>query len=117
MSNTTRERLLKQNAKLIRTQRISIPVEGEDPIVVEVRSPTMGQTSSFAAVSEEPGARLRSLVKMVIATTYDPESGNPIFTEADEDLLLKAPASGGWMSDLLTALGGLTDEAKATAKN
>ena len=117
MSNTTRERLLKQNAKLIRTQRVSIPIEGEAPIEVEVRSPTMGQTSSFAAASDAPGEKLRSLVKMVIATTYDPESGNPLFTVADEDLLLQAPASGGWISDLLEALGGLTEAAKHTAKN
>lgn len=117
MSNTTRERLLKQNAKLIRTKRISIPIDGEAPVEVEIRSPTMGQTSAFSSATDAPGEKMRSLVKMVIATTYDPESGNPLFTLADEDLLLQAPASGGWISDLLSALGGLTEEAKATAKN
>jgi len=117
MSNTIRERLLAQNAKLIRTKQVEVPLDDGTTLKVEVRSPTMAQTSQYASGSDTPEARLRALVKMVIATTYDVESGNPIFTIADEDLLLQAPANGGWISDLISAIGGLTEEAKATAKN
>lgn len=115
-SSTTRQRLLDQSAKLIRRKVIEIVVSGEDPIKVEVRSPTLAQSSMFAAAEGDVLGRARSMAKMVILCTFDAD-GAPIFTEADEDLILESPAQGGWVSPIVAAMTSLLDEAQANAKN
>ena len=114
MSNP-RQRLIAQNAKLIRTRILSIPVEGEDPIQVGLRSPSLAQAESFAL--GDGAAQSRSMVKVVIACTFDPETNKPLFTDADEDLLLGAPASGGWIGSVVETMGELMQEARDGAKN
>ena len=118
MSNL-RQRLLDQSAKSIRRKVVEILGVGETvPLKVEVRSPTLAQSSLFSKGAEGDGmAQARVMTQIVIQCSFDPESGAAIFDVADESLLLDLPAHGSFIEPIVTALTELMGEAKAAAKN
>ena len=111
---STRQRLIDMNARSIRREIVEIPVEGEDPIRVEVRSPTLGQSAQF---SDDSTGRGRQMAKIVIACAFDADSGEPLFTEADEDLILEGPTSGSWVTAIVTKMSELVTAGQVAAKN
>lgn len=118
MSNL-RQRLLDQSAKSIRRKVVSIlGVDETEPLKVEVRSPTLAQSSLFAKGAEGDGlAQARVMTQIVIQCSFDPDSGAAIFNASDEALLMDLPAQGSFIEPIVTALTELMGEAKAAAKN
>jgi hypothetical protein len=117
MSNT-RNRLLSLSAKMIRTSIVDVAVPGEDPIKVQVRSPSIAQAAKFgtAGGSNDPQKQTQMMAAIIIDCCFDPESGSPIFTDADTDAILATP-SDGWVAPLVAAVTELMSAAETASKN
>lgn len=111
-----RQRLIDQSSKAIRRSIVEIP-DGEAILKVEVRTPTLAQTSLFAQGADDPQQQARTMVKIVIQCAFDPDSGASIFTPEDEDMLLGLPAQGSFIEPIVNALTDLMSTARAAAKN
>jgi hypothetical protein len=117
-ANKTRARLLSLSPKLIRREVVTIEVPGEDPIKVEVRSPTIAQSAAFSdsSRSSDTATQTRLMADIVISCSYDAETGERLFSPADADVILEDPTDG-WVSPLVNAVTGLLGSAEKAAKN
>ena len=100
-----------------------------DGMSFEVRQPTIGQRGDIRnkmlefnpdAEGDESSARFNMfefLLHAVINLTFDPESGERVFTEEDIPTLKEQPA-GGWFDDLTEAASKLCNiKSDETKKN
>lgn len=125
MSGSLREQIL--NAPDIKKELLAIDVWG---VTVEVRTLTGAQRAackeaSQVTATDEDGEQVRRsdegklTAAIVIAATYDPETGKSVFGEADRDALLEKSAAA--LDKIVGAAGrmsGLTvTEQKAIEKN
>lgn len=116
MSNA-RNRLLQLSAKSVRTKIVEIP-DGDSPVKVMVKSPSVAQASKFSdlAKADNASAQARVMAQIIIECCVDVDSGAAVFSDADVDVILACP-SDGWVSVLVGAATELMSAAETTAKN
>jgi hypothetical protein len=116
---TTRQRLLDNSAQGFKTRVVEIAVEGDEPIKVVVRSPTIAQSTSFTSGDDsDPLGRAKMLARIVISCVRDLETNQPLFTAADEDLILESAAGvDSWVTKLVSTVTELLSDARDAAKN
>ncbi len=83
---------------------------------VEVRPPSLGQ--GLALSETEGAARTEGLVGLIVACTFDPETGKRLFTPEDGPAILEIEVdSNPWPLQLMNAINELIREGQAAAKN
>lgn len=116
MAKSLREKILA--AKDIRSERVHVPEWG---VEVEVRSMTGQQRAAVlkGGSGEDGEIDLERLYPiLLIETTYDPESGDRVFSPADRDAL-NAKNSGALerIAKVAMRLSGIDPGAEDAAKN
>ena len=101
---------------MIRRKTVQIAVPGEDPIPVEVRTPTIGESAAFQSAVNSDEGQARILAQILVRCSFDPETGERLFTEADIDTILQCPTDG-WVTPLVEEITGLLGTAEKAAKN
>ena len=123
MAGTLRDRLLAKGA--IKSEKLTI-----DDITVEVRGLTAGQRGRLLNTGtreevDEDGEKQKTIdleklgPMLVIACVYDPDTGQPLFSEGDRDALgLMSAEFQDRLVEVASRLSGLgPNAAKAAEKN
>jgi hypothetical protein len=103
----------KAAASPLRRERFHIP-EWDD-VEVELRSVTVEQIRALSDGSDSD--RFRDSVRVVVAGTFDPETGDPAFTQ--EDVPMLEGVSAGVvvrLAERILEVSGLTEDAVALGK-
>lgn len=113
-----RQKIINRAQKAASNKVITIG-EGEDSFKVEVRSPTLAASLDFTSDSEVPLERFKSMLKAIIACSYDPDTGERVFDATDGDLFMDLPATEvqGLMEPIIGAITELINGARDAAKN
>jgi hypothetical protein len=86
----------------------------------EVRSPTLEQQKRIDAACKDKKSgevdKYRAAALTVIACTFDPDTGKPVFGRHHEERLMKQPSTpGSFIHKVSEALGGLGEAAEVEA--
>ena len=105
------------NAQDIPTEQVEVPEWG---VTIEVRGMTGRAQARYmeAAIDPDTGSANfeRIYPELVIATAYDPASGEPVFEAADRDVLLgKSAKALERIAQVGLRLSGMGPEAQAEA--
>ena len=99
------------NAKDVRTELVTVP-EWDD-VKIEVRGFTLGERLAFYDRVADDGQvnRENFLPELVIASSFDPDSGQKVFEAADRDMLkTKSAAALERLTTVATRLSGMSDD-------
>jgi len=98
------------NAKDVKTELVPIP---EWDVTIEVRGFTLGERLAFydkVAVDGQVN-RENFLPELVIASAFDPDSGEKVFEAADRDMLKgKSAAALERITTVATRLSGMSED-------
>jgi hypothetical protein len=100
-------------------QTVEVPEWG---VTVEVRGMTGTQRSEFIAACVDPKSGMprfeRVYSQIIIACTYDPETGSQVFEATDRDVIdSKSAAATERIAKVALDLSGLGEDSPEQAKN
>jgi hypothetical protein len=113
MTSALRDALRSKVFSATRTSKlvpIGTPVEGEEPLFVEVRSAVVGEMLD----SMDSGNMRQRIARMMINNTFVPGTSEKVFEEADFEGLMELPADGTYQA-LMTAITDSITPAKVEA--
>lgn len=107
----TREKLLNLKNTVLREKVVQVDTP-EGPFDVLIICPTVGQRNRWIAANASGPTMV---LNAVLDCSADPVTRQPLFTEADRDLLLEQ-AVNSWVDQLGKQIMDLMNEVESTAK-